>query len=115
MSLACPFGFACPYDSNCPACGAPVGPQAESTAEEPCPYSVVIIRPPGNWMPASELDAPQKGLVIDLVDHQLTDPATFVRQHNAASLDEGGAKWAALTRADPKIGAQLDLLNLRSD
>jgi hypothetical protein len=61
-------------------------------------------------MPASLLDAPAEGQVVDLVDDvAIQDPSAFVRQFNAASLDDGGARWAAIARTSPKIGAVVEL------
>ena len=56
---------------------------------------------------------PRRALVIELVDHAPADPATYVRQYNALSLDESGTTWAAWALAKPTVGAQVELLGPR--
>jgi hypothetical protein len=60
-------------------------------------------------MPSTELDAPKRAVVVDVVRLKVSDPGTFIRQHNAASMQEGGTRWAAMTRAKPRVGDEIEL------
>ena len=47
---------------------------------------------------------PRCGVVVEVVAETISDPLTFVRQYNAASLDAFGATWAALCDAAARPG-----------
>jgi hypothetical protein len=66
--------------------------------------TIVIIDRPTAWIPAGELDAPHSGRVVEFVRDLVTDPATFIRQFNAASLDASGGLWAALAAGSQRLG-----------
>ena len=111
MAWTCPFGLECPGELTCPECGStmalPAGKQVDGLAG----HRIVIVRRPPGWVPQSETDAPPRCLVLELVDGtSVGDPLTFVRQYNAASIEDDGSRWAALTHADARIGQTLDLL-----
>ena len=73
---------------------------------------IVIIEAPPDWTPATEFDVPEKGRVVDVVDLQVSDPCTFIRQHNAAAMDDLRLRWAAWTRSVPIIGCEVTLVRL---
>ena len=100
------------HQDRCPLCGAALDHPADNPAEGSKERSIVIIERPDQWTPASELDAPTRGRVVDVVDIEVTDAATFVRQHNGASLDKGVTCWAAVTAGEAKIGEEVELLQL---
>jgi hypothetical protein len=72
----------------------------------------VIIEAPPGWTPATELDVPEKGRVIEIVDLQVSDPCTFIRQYNAAAMDDHRLQLAAWTRSVPIIGGEVTLIPL---
>ncbi|MGD0896990.1 MAG: hypothetical protein ABR915_04080 [Thermoguttaceae bacterium] len=74
--------------------------------------TLVLVERPRRWAPTSVWDMPRRALVVDLVNHAVADPATYVRQYNALSLDESGTTWAALTLATAAVGTLVDLLRL---
>jgi hypothetical protein len=74
---------------------------------------LILVERPRRWVPVSEWDMPRRAVVIEVVDHPTADPATYVRQYNALSLDESGTTWAAWALATPTVGAEADLLGPR--
>jgi hypothetical protein len=72
--------------------------------------TIVIIDRPAGWIPASELDAPRRGRVMEFVREPVSDPPTFIRQFNAASLDAGGKLWAALAAESARVGRMVKLI-----
>jgi hypothetical protein len=73
---------------------------------------LVLVERPRRWGPQCEWDMPRRAVVIEVVARPATDPATYVRQYNALSLDESGTTWAAWVPAMPTIGAEAELLAL---
>jgi hypothetical protein len=59
-------------------------------------------------------DVPRRAVVVEVVAHEVADPATYVRQYNALSLDESGTTWAALAMATPAVGMPVELLSLQA-
>ncbi len=93
MPQTCPLGSECPFQSTTSS-KAIADEHQTKTARV-----IVIVERPMDWNPASELDVPPTGRVLDVVDDiPITDPATFIRQYNALSLDENGNRRAALAR-----------------
>jgi hypothetical protein len=72
--------------------------------------TIVIVDRPAGWIPASELDAPRRGRVIEVIRELVSDPPTFIRQFNAASLDVGGNLWAALAAGIACVGRMVKLV-----
>jgi hypothetical protein len=72
--------------------------------------TLVLVARPRRWTPASVWDMPRRAVVVDVVEHAVADPATYLRQYNALSLDESGTTWAALALATPTVGTLVDLL-----
>ena len=68
---------------------------------------IVLIERPARWTPRSELDMPRFGVVVEVVAGPISDPLTFVRHYNAASLDAVGATWAALCAAAARPGTAM--------
>ena len=50
---------------------------------------------------------PRCGVVVEVIDEPISDPLTFVRHYNAASLDAVGATWAALCDAAARPGTAM--------
>ncbi len=65
---------------------------------------IVLIERPPRWTPRSEFDMPRCGVVVEVVAEAISDPRTFVRHYNAASLDAMGATWAAVCDAAGRPG-----------
>ena len=113
MAWTCPFGLECPVELTCPECGSTMALPAGKPVDGPAGGRIAIVRHPPGWVPQSETDAPPRCLVLELVDGtSVGDPLTFVRQYNAASMEDAGTRWAVLADADPRIGQPLDLLRL---
>ncbi|MGA2067942.1 MAG: hypothetical protein ABSG86_23435 [Thermoguttaceae bacterium] len=74
---------------------------------------LVLVQRPRRWRPASEWDMPRRAVVIEVVHRPTADPATYVRQYNAVSLDESGTTWAAWAPATPTVGTEAELLSPR--
>ena len=55
---------------------------------------IVLVERPAGWAPVSELDMPERAVVIEVVLQPVSDPFTYVRQYNAISMDEAGTTWA---------------------
>ena len=110
MSSTCPSGVELLGELTCPACGSTVALTAARTVGSPAGRRLAIVGRPRGWDPRSETDVPARGVVLELVDDaSLGDPLTFVRHYNAASMDDGGTRWAVLAGADARVGRTLDL------
>ena len=66
---------------TCPECGALIVSGGEDGG--PTPHGpIVIFRKPDGWEPASLLDAPPEGVVLEVVDDaSIHDPLTFIRHY----------------------------------
>ena len=53
---------------------------------------------------------PRCGVVVEVVAEPISDPLTFVRHYNAASMDAFGATWAALCDAAARPGTAVAIL-----
>jgi hypothetical protein len=70
---------------------------------------VVLFWRPAGWIPSSELDMPKRAIVLEVVEQELSDPATYIRQYNAISLDQEGSTWAGISAAAPRKGEEVYL------
>lgn len=109
MSWTCPLGVELPGELTCPACGSTVALPGRPVGS-PAGRRIAIVGRPEGWVPQSETDVPPRSAVLELVDDTAVgDPLTFVRHYNAASMDDGGARWAVLAGADVRVGQTFDL------
>lgn len=72
-------------------------------------HSMILVARPRGWTPSSEFDVPKRAVVIEVIDDEIGDPATYVRQYNAASMREAGTTWAAVVKGSPQPGREHDL------
>jgi len=75
---------------------------------------VVVVERPEMFNPASELEMPDRGLVIEVVEPKvpLDRAREFIRHYNAAAKRDSGRTWAAVAAEEAVPGKEVRLTTL---